>query len=297
MTAGRWAAAALAGASALAGALLVIGPLQGLPFGSSPLDSPWAVAAGAALLLLAAATLAVLVSRARRARAAGPTLQGHAGAPGDDPGTELRAARRASTALPRARPPADTVHGDSVVLRSRRGALVAALMGAAAFAAAGLWIVIASLTGALDVDGPIRTAIGVVIGALAVGFFGVLGIPVLARRIRHASRAVVLAPLGLTIEGRGAVAWRDVLAVRAGAGELLVVVAPTAYAADLASRWVLDRWMQRANRAFRGSALALPRLEGVSSRELALWIEHARAAHLLGQPLADRGGVARGVGG
>ncbi|GEK79375.1 hypothetical protein [Agrococcus baldri] len=189
-----------------------------------------------------------------------------------DPGPRVRPVRP--------HPPEQARAGDRVVLRGSRGAMVAALLGALAFVALSLWIVAGMLGGRLSVDSPMELVTGGVIALVGIVFFGALGIPVLLRRIRHASEAIAWDARGVSIEGRGPVPWNDVHMVQPGRGELLLLVAPAAHAADLRSRWLLDRWMQRANRPFRGTALALPRIPGVSSAELAQWIASARDAHL-----------------
>jgi hypothetical protein len=96
-----------------------------------------------------------------------------------------------------------------VVVRAVVGGIAAAVVGALVFAAIGALLI------AGWVSEPSWAAVpAALLGAVALGFFGLLGVPVLVARWATASRAVVLTADGAMLGGGSRVQWAHVRSAR-----------------------------------------------------------------------------------
>lgn len=165
-----------------------------------------------------------------------------------------------------------------VTLHPSRGKMILALLGAVAFTTIGLVLVFGP-----DMWWPVRA-----VGVLAVGVFGVIGIPSLIRQYIDAGSPVVIDATGIHIPHQVDLPWHELRSVGVFSvrrTRTVTLGADEAFTqAWLARRSRFTRWMAAANQTLTHDAFALPGTLRVDAAALALWIGD-RAARREGAPL------------
>jgi hypothetical protein len=169
--------------------------------------------------------------------------------------------------------------GERVVLRGRLAPWLLLLGGGAAFSAAGIAMMVGPLSslpfGSSRWDGPFT----VVMGAVAVLFFGVVGGSVALHGLRHRRHALVLEPAGLRNQGGELVPWSHVVGTervlqpRTKRPQVLVRVTRQGSRAWRTGIAPLARWMH----ALTPTSASLPHVAGLEPEELGLLVELLRS--------------------
>ncbi len=162
---------------------------------------------------------------------------------------------------------ADIQGNGRLVLKSARGKLAVLLVVCVAFVAIG--VVMMGEGGGL-----------MVIGVLAVAFFGVLGLPVLGWRVATGRPVTVIDHSGVAVD-RARVGWTEIVGIRVFAAPIKTVLldtTPEAEARLAAERSSWQRGLGHVNTQLTGhTSFALPTDQGVNPDEFASWLRWLHA--------------------
>lgn len=163
-----------------------------------------------------------------------------------------------------------------VTLRPSRDKMILALLGTLAFTAIGLVMI-------LMPDAPWAVRI---VGVVAVGFFGVIGIPSLIRQFVLAGAPVVIDAAGIHIPRQVDLPWHELRSVgvfNVRRTRIVTLGVDDAFLQEwLAHRSRATRWLAAGNRTLtRDDAFALPGTLRVDVEALVHWIGE-QAAHRQG---------------
>ncbi|WP_306231816.1 hypothetical protein [Agrococcus beijingensis] len=145
--------------------------------------------------------------------------------------------------------------GETLVLRGRARPWVWVLLGCAAFTVAGVAMIVGPLSDLPFGSSRRDSLFTVIMGAVAVLFFGVAGGGAALHGLIHHRRALVIDRAGLRNQGGQLVPWYEVhgvLLVPAGREQQLQVMlrlGPAGERAWLTGVAPVARWLQRLNRA------------------------------------------------
>lgn len=162
-----------------------------------------------------------------------------------------------------------------VVVRTRRGGMALALLGALVFTAVSALLMVPWLS-----DPSWRAAPALVVGAAGIGFFGAVGVPTLIWRWATAARSLTITTEDVAFASGHRMRWSSVRSARLAtiAGQRFVVLLPRRDPAALADLSLPGRWLAWSNGRLlhESAAVALPTQLEIGPGALLRIVQRAR---------------------